>query len=183
MGLGSGIRDPGSGKNLFRIPDPEVKKAPDPGSGSATLFNTLQVLLGAHLRRSYVTLSGSHSLRNILLVRGFFLQMGFSHHVQVRVEKHIGIDGLVVKYSPDTYEDVTSLITLGNTPVFGLLGPSRGGPSSNPGRTIIFHLFLRMGGVGGGWGRSVPFCILMSLKRRVCAVSSYSPSLSTKLCD
>jgi hypothetical protein len=32
MSLGSGIRDPGSGKNLFRIPDPEVKKAPDPGS-------------------------------------------------------------------------------------------------------------------------------------------------------
>jgi hypothetical protein len=38
MGLGSGIRDPRSGKNLFRIPDPGVKKAPDPGSGSATLF-------------------------------------------------------------------------------------------------------------------------------------------------
>jgi hypothetical protein len=37
MGLGSGIRDPGSGKNLFRFPDPGVKKAPDPGSGSATL--------------------------------------------------------------------------------------------------------------------------------------------------
>jgi hypothetical protein len=34
---GSEIRDPGSGKNLFRIPDPGVKKAPDPGSGSATL--------------------------------------------------------------------------------------------------------------------------------------------------
>jgi hypothetical protein len=33
----SGIRDPGSGKNLFRIPNPGVKKAPDPGSGSATL--------------------------------------------------------------------------------------------------------------------------------------------------
>jgi hypothetical protein len=32
MGLGSGIRDPGSGKNLSRIPDPGVKKAPDPGS-------------------------------------------------------------------------------------------------------------------------------------------------------
>jgi hypothetical protein len=32
MHLGSGIRDPGSGKNLFRIPDPGVKKAPDPGS-------------------------------------------------------------------------------------------------------------------------------------------------------
>jgi hypothetical protein len=30
MGLGFGIRDPGSGKNLFRIPDPGVKNAPDP---------------------------------------------------------------------------------------------------------------------------------------------------------
>jgi hypothetical protein len=30
-----GIRNPE--KNLFRIPDPGVKKAPDPGSGSATL--------------------------------------------------------------------------------------------------------------------------------------------------
>jgi len=39
--VGSGIRirdpDPGSGKNLFRIPDPGVQKAPDSGSGSATL--------------------------------------------------------------------------------------------------------------------------------------------------
>jgi hypothetical protein len=34
MGLGSGIRDPGSGKNLFRIPDPGVKKEPDPGSAT-----------------------------------------------------------------------------------------------------------------------------------------------------
>jgi hypothetical protein len=41
MVLGSGIRDPGSGKSLLRIPDPGVKKAPDPdpqhlkaGSGS-----------------------------------------------------------------------------------------------------------------------------------------------------
>jgi hypothetical protein len=34
MGLGSGIRDPGSGKNLFRIPDLGVKKAPDPGSAT-----------------------------------------------------------------------------------------------------------------------------------------------------
>jgi hypothetical protein len=31
------VWDPGSGKNLFRIPNPGVKKAPDPGSGSATL--------------------------------------------------------------------------------------------------------------------------------------------------
>ncbi len=43
MALGSGIRDPRSGilKNLFRIPDPGVKKAPDPGSGSATLLKKL----------------------------------------------------------------------------------------------------------------------------------------------
>jgi hypothetical protein len=34
------VWDPGfgSGKNLFRIPDPGVKKSPDPGSGSATLL-------------------------------------------------------------------------------------------------------------------------------------------------
>jgi hypothetical protein len=29
------------GKNLFRIPDPGVKKAPDPGSGSATLVTII----------------------------------------------------------------------------------------------------------------------------------------------
>jgi hypothetical protein len=38
MSLKSGIRDQGSGKNLFRIPDPGVKKGPDPGS--ATLAAT-----------------------------------------------------------------------------------------------------------------------------------------------
>jgi len=32
--------DPGSGKNLFRIPDPGVKKTPDPGS--ATLVDSVQ---------------------------------------------------------------------------------------------------------------------------------------------
>jgi hypothetical protein len=40
MGLGSEIRNPRSGKILFRIPDPVVKKAQDPGSGSATLRET-----------------------------------------------------------------------------------------------------------------------------------------------
>ncbi len=36
------VWDPGSGKNLFRfpVPDPVVKKAPDPGSGSAKLIRT-----------------------------------------------------------------------------------------------------------------------------------------------
>jgi hypothetical protein len=39
MGLGFGVREPGSGIDFFRIPDPGpgVKKAPDLGSGSATL--------------------------------------------------------------------------------------------------------------------------------------------------
>jgi hypothetical protein len=36
--------DPGSGKNPFRIPDPGVKKAPDPGSGSATLIYAFKIL-------------------------------------------------------------------------------------------------------------------------------------------
>jgi hypothetical protein len=33
------VWDSGSGKNIFRIQNPGVKKAPDPGSGSATLFS------------------------------------------------------------------------------------------------------------------------------------------------
>jgi hypothetical protein len=39
----SEILDPGSRKNLFRIPDPGVQKAPDPGSGSATLVSFNEV--------------------------------------------------------------------------------------------------------------------------------------------
>jgi hypothetical protein len=30
IGLGSGIQDPGSGKNLFRIPEPKRHRIPDP---------------------------------------------------------------------------------------------------------------------------------------------------------
>jgi hypothetical protein len=37
MGLGSEIRDPEKTYSGSRITDPWVKKAPDPGSGSATL--------------------------------------------------------------------------------------------------------------------------------------------------
>ncbi len=48
MGLGSGIRDLGSGKKP--IPDPGVKKAPDPGSGSATLAELrIRIRLGVYL--------------------------------------------------------------------------------------------------------------------------------------
>jgi hypothetical protein len=40
MGLGSGIQNPRSGIRKKPIPDPGVNKAPDPGSGSATLRTT-----------------------------------------------------------------------------------------------------------------------------------------------
>jgi hypothetical protein len=45
MGLGSGIRYPEKTYSGSRIPDPGVKKAPDPGSGSATLISNLCKLL------------------------------------------------------------------------------------------------------------------------------------------
>jgi hypothetical protein len=43
MGLGCGIRDPGSENPYpgFPDPDPKVKKSLDPGSGSATLFERM----------------------------------------------------------------------------------------------------------------------------------------------
>ncbi len=46
MDLGSEIRDPE--KTVFgsRIPDPGVKKAPDPGSGSATLSCRVRLEVG-----------------------------------------------------------------------------------------------------------------------------------------
>jgi hypothetical protein len=43
---GFGIRDPGSGIRNKPIPDPGVKKAPDPGSGSATLVSISVVFWG-----------------------------------------------------------------------------------------------------------------------------------------
>jgi hypothetical protein len=39
------IWDPGSGKNLFRIPDPWVKNAPDPGS-RIRILNTVLKFMG-----------------------------------------------------------------------------------------------------------------------------------------
>jgi hypothetical protein len=56
------VWDPGSGKNLFRIPDPGVKKAriPYPGSGSATLGSGYVV---------YKYLS-TNQLGNRVIVRG-----------------------------------------------------------------------------------------------------------------
>jgi hypothetical protein len=56
MGLGSGIRDPGSGKNLFWIPDPGVKKAPDPGSATLNFPKLVssQVASGLNLAQKWV---------------------------------------------------------------------------------------------------------------------------------
>jgi len=46
LGYSSRIRIPDSGTWLFTIPDPGVKKAPDPGSGSATLEgNSIQITI------------------------------------------------------------------------------------------------------------------------------------------
>ncbi len=42
--------DPRSGKNLFRIPDPGIKKAPDPGSGSATLVVMPKICADSHAK-------------------------------------------------------------------------------------------------------------------------------------
>jgi hypothetical protein len=57
------IWDFGSGKNLFRIPDPGVKKAPDPGSGSATLVELRQrVNLGAPIQQFNNWSTGKSSL-------------------------------------------------------------------------------------------------------------------------
>ncbi len=60
-GLGFGIRDPGSGKNLFRIPDPgsgtlPLIMDPDPGGpkpyGSANLLQSKQNTL-SHLHKHF----------------------------------------------------------------------------------------------------------------------------------
>jgi hypothetical protein len=55
------VWDLGSGKKLFGIPDPGVKKAPDPGSGSATLLilkmfteTLLRILFSVNSRCSLV---------------------------------------------------------------------------------------------------------------------------------
>ncbi len=64
---GSGIWDPGSGRNLFRIPDPGVKKAPDPGSGSATLTSSIRVtkLQKARFSNFFLLTDGSIRIRAI----------------------------------------------------------------------------------------------------------------------
>ncbi len=48
MGLGSGTRDPKK-----HIPDPRVKKAPNPGSGSATLIAAAAKMIAQDRRKNF----------------------------------------------------------------------------------------------------------------------------------
>jgi hypothetical protein len=63
---GVGIRNPGSGKNLFRIPDPSpgVKKASDPGSGSTTLLIIPKIYVALFLA---IQITDMKSTGNIIL--------------------------------------------------------------------------------------------------------------------
>jgi hypothetical protein len=102
-----------------------------------------------YIRFTYLTLSGSlsHSLRNILLVRELFPQLGFSRHL------HLCESPLMVQWL--------------NT----CLPRRRPEFDSRMVQKIFSHLFSAMGG-GGGGVLSTPFCVLMSLKIWVRAARS-----------
>jgi hypothetical protein len=63
MDLGSGIRDPGSGKNLFRITDPGVKKAPDPGSATLLLVRFLEFTITRKFSKSFAAIYNNYPKR------------------------------------------------------------------------------------------------------------------------
>ncbi len=67
MVLGSRIRDPGSGKNLFWIPDPRSRgqKAPDPGSWIQDLYPQHWMLVDQIVRCSILNLRCSKFLLQI----------------------------------------------------------------------------------------------------------------------
>ncbi len=104
---GFGIRDSGSGKNLFRIPDPGVKKAPAPGSGSATLlvsyFTTRNIKTLPFLEEK----SLERQLRNTFVQKITF-QVGLPHG-QACLDKHRSSSSLLCLLCP-------CLETLGSCP-------------------------------------------------------------------
>ncbi len=53
MDLGSEIWDPVSEKKLFRIPDPGVKKSPDPGSAMLEVFEGIENAFSEAAARLY----------------------------------------------------------------------------------------------------------------------------------
>jgi hypothetical protein len=57
MGLASEIRDPEKAFSGYPDPGPGIKKAPDPGSGSATLISCCLLVLGALTFESIVPVS------------------------------------------------------------------------------------------------------------------------------
>jgi hypothetical protein len=63
---GSGIRDPGSGKTLFRIPDPGVKKALDPGS-RIRIRNTVCDNLPSHVSLEVISLCRENNIEYVCL--------------------------------------------------------------------------------------------------------------------
>ncbi len=90
------VWDPGSGKNLFRIPDPGIKKAQDPGSGSATLVR-IRIWIACTNQSIFVSF---YLLNNVVIVvthihdhlqtENMLSYQGFrSERRQFRMEKHI----------------------------------------------------------------------------------------------
>ncbi len=59
------VWDPGSGINLFRIPDLGVKKAPDPESGSATLQYFVTLFEFLSLKNDVNVASKSHKQKKL----------------------------------------------------------------------------------------------------------------------
>ncbi len=54
------VWDMGSGKNLFRIPDPGVKKAPDPGSATLLLY-FVKKMLDVHFHNAPISWDHTHT--------------------------------------------------------------------------------------------------------------------------
>jgi hypothetical protein len=57
------IPDPDLDFYLSQIPDPGVKKAPDPGSGSATLYKYVEINASLSLQVELFTLTGGGELK------------------------------------------------------------------------------------------------------------------------
>jgi hypothetical protein len=101
MGLGSGILDPGSGKNLLRIPDPGAKKAPD--SGSATLIKSIipkkkriKIFVGRKQDTSKYLNTVHYTVKIVILFNLLQLLEGWFFYLCVFVDKGEGIWYVVV---------------------------------------------------------------------------------------
>ncbi len=106
------VWDPGSGKNLFRIPDPGVKKAPDPGSGSATLVNILDRFVDVQ-RLSFpkiIILQGVLWIRIRIRIGSGFNGIpgsasGFEIRIRIRIYNPFPYPDSLKMLDPDPYPD------------------------------------------------------------------------------